>query len=101
MGGKRSQAGKESASSMRKMGLITTQMLNSDAGYVQPSKSVLSKQESSVRESKMSIYSDNNYQYETRTEDGRKTGAVLTDPKIHLFGHQSAHPTSQAKRHNN
>lgn len=47
---------------------------------------MLSKQESSARESKLSIYSDATYQYETRTDDGRKTGAVLTDPKINLFG---------------
>ena len=91
--------------SQRKMGLITTQLLNEGAPtpvssniIVQPSKSVIGKQDSQ-RDSKLSLYTDNPMmQFETRTDDGRQgasgrevsgTNAVLTDTKINLFGSQS------------
>ena len=90
--GKRSQVviGKDSGN-QRKMGLITTQLLNEGSG-AKPTKSAISKNESQ-RESKLSLYTDKSLQYETKTEDGRRTvgqaSAVMTDTKINLFSNQS------------
>ena len=79
-------------SNQRKMGLITTQLLNV-ADNIKPSKSVVSK-EQSTRESKLSLYAENTTPFDARTEDGRKTAGhvsnVLTDPKINLFSTQPA-----------
>ena len=59
-----------------------------------PSKSAILKNPESSRESRLSLNGDKEssaFNYDTRTEDERKTAgsAVLTDPKINLFSPQS------------
>ena len=80
--------GKGSAN-QRKMGLITTQMLSNEAPLNVPSSAFTSTKNGDSRGgSKISLYTD---QFENRTVDEEskiagKGTAVLTDPKINLFG---------------
>ena len=72
------------------MGLITTQMLSNDAPLNVPSSAFTSTKNGDSRGgSKISLYTD---QFENRTVDGEeskvKGTAVLTDPKINLFGQE-------------
>ena len=87
--------GKGSAN-QRKMGLITTQMLSNDAPLNVPSSAFTSTKNGDSRGgSKISLYTD---QFENRTVDGEESNiagkgtAVLTDPKINLFGQEGVNP---------
>lgn len=97
---KSSVKGKNSANPRKTTGLITTQLLKEGSSNVPKSNVSNSKQNiDSNRASKISVYSEN-LQFETRTEDGRRTigqpSAVLTDPKINLFSSQMGPPASRS-----
>ena len=79
--------GKGSIDKPRKIGLITTQMLNE---HCTSSALTSSKNADSRGGSKMSLYTDN-YDNKTAYEEGRKmisqgSADVLTDTNINLFG---------------